>query len=458
MKALALLALLLPRSAAAIAVSADPETVADARRILAELVALDTTNPPGNELLVVRRLEPLLKEAGLETRVFESAPGRGNLWARLKGAGRKKPLLITAHTDVVGAPKEGWATDPFRVTEKDGYLYGRGVLDDKGMGAAAAAVARRLARDGTRLERDLVLLFGADEEAGSEAGIGWMLKEHPELLDAEVVLNEGGGIGIEGEAITQAAVQLYEKLYLDVTLTATGDSGHSSMPSRANAVTRLARAVARAGEHRFPARLNAVTRAYFDGLARSPVHPLREAFAALVSTDAAASGRAEAALSAIPFYDAQLRTTCAPTVMNAGFRANAIPGRAQATLNCRVLPDQTREEILGALRRAIDDPVIGLEAEALEEPRMSPFADPFFDAARAVLAELAPDAVAVPFMSAGATDSRRLRARGLKAYGLVPFPITAEDKSRMHGDNERVRVSSVEFGVEFLRRLILRSQ
>ncbi|PCI40307.1 MAG: peptidase M20 [Elusimicrobia bacterium] len=434
-----------------------PNSVAkEAREVLEKLIAIDTTNPPGNELAVAKFVEPLLKDVGFETRVFESAPGRGNLWARLKGTGKKKTLLITMHTDVVGAPKEKWDTDPFVATEKQGYLYGRGAIDDKGMGAVAIAVVRHLAKSGQALDRDLILFFGADEEAGSQFGMAWMLKHHPELMKAEVVLNEGGGIGLEDGRVSQAAIQLYEKLYMNVTVSADGDSGHSSIPSQNNAVVRVARAVANIGNYRFPVKLNTVTRAYFDGLAKSKNHPLRKVFSGLVGKNQKKKAKAIEVLVDIPFYNASLRTTCTPTVFKAGFRSNAIAGSAEAIVNCRVLPDETRAQVLGRLRKAVDDPQIKLDAPTLGKPYQSPFKDPFFDAAAAVFSEMAPGAAAVPYMSAGATDSRKLREMGYKAYGLVPMPISADDKSRMHGDNERVKIESIDFGVEFLHRLIVR--
>ncbi len=360
------------------------------------------------------------------------------------------------HTDVVGAPKEKWDTDPFVATEKDGFLYGRGVIDDKGMGAVAIAVVRHLAKTGRALDRDLILFFGADEEAGSQYGMGWMLKHHPELMKAEVVLNEGGGIGLEGGRVSQAAIQLYEKLFMNITVSADGDSGHSSVPSQNNAVVRVARAVGNIGSYRFPVKLNPVTRAYFRGLAKSQGHPLSKVFSDLVGKNKRNHRKAVRVLADIPFYNASLRTTCTPTVFKGGFRSNAIPGSAEAIVNCRVLPDETRKQVLERLRKVVDDPKIKFDAAPLGKPFQSPFKDPFFDAAKAVLGEMAPGAAAVPYMSAGATDSKKLREKGYKAYGLVPMPISANEKARMHGDNERVKLESIDFGVEFLYRLIVR--
>ncbi|OGS05508.1 MAG: hypothetical protein A3G41_02530 [Elusimicrobia bacterium RIFCSPLOWO2_12_FULL_59_9] len=433
------------------------ETVQEAVDLLKELVALDTTNPPGDEIKAVEHIKPLLERDGAEVRVFESAPKRGNLWARVKGRGSAKPFLITAHLDVVGAKKEGWESDPFKAEERGGYLYGRGVLDDKAMAAAGVTVLRLLARSMAPLERDVVLFLSADEEAGSGQGMAWMLKNHPELLEAEAVLNEGGRIVIENGRITHAAVQNYEKLYLDVALSAEGPSGHSSMPRPGDAITRLSRAVARVGAYEFPVRLNQVTRAYFSGLSRLPAHPLGKEFSMLVSRKRGPAFReAVRKITSDPAYNAGLRTTCAPTVVQAGFRSNAIPSSARADVNCRVLPNDDPRKIVEKLREVIGDPAVKVSAGQAEKPALSPEDHPFFRCVRSVLGEMAPGAVTAPYMSAGATDSRELRRRGLNAYGLAPFPVTLGDEGRMHGDNERLMLSSVSFGLEFLYRLTVR--
>lgn len=430
-----------------------PETI----KLLKELIAIDTSYPPGDELKAVRHVEPLLREAGIETRVFEPSPGRGNLWARIKGDGSGKPMLFLAHIDVVPAKRADWESDPFKAEQRGDHLYGRGTIDDKGMAAAAVTAMRLLARGKVPLKRDVILFLGADEETGGKLGMEWMLDNHPDLVAAEVVLNEGGTIDIEDGKITQARVQSYEKLYLDVTLTAEGPSGHSSVPSADNAVVRLAQAVAKVGGHRFAPSLNPVTRAYFQGMARLAGHPLHEEFAALAS---ASAGPAHAAaiekLSAAPQYNAMLRTTCTPTVIEAGFKNSAIPGKAKANVNCRILPTEKPEEVVEALKRAIEDPKVAVTtSEEADKPALSRPDHPFVAAIGRVMKAMAPEAVTVPYMSNGATDSRKLRYRGIDAYGLMPLPVTVDDKVRMHGNNERVRIDSVPFGVEFLYRLAL---
>lgn len=431
-----------------------PQAARDTLKLLKDLIALDTSDPPGNEILVDKHVQPLLEEDGIEVRIFEPAPGRGNLWARLKGNGRKKPFLIMAHTDVVPAKKEDWLSDPFKAEERKGHLYGRGTIDDKGMAATAITVMKLLARKKVPLDRDIILFLGADEEAAAVHGIEWVIEHHPELMKAEVVLNEGGTIDIEDGEITHARVQNYEKVCMDVTLSADGPSGHSSLPQGDNAVVRIAQAVARVGAYQFPAKLNAVSRAYFTGLGKLRRHPLKKEFAALAS---GAKGRGyEAAvkkLSRIPQFNAMIRTTCTPTVIEAGFNNNAIPGKAKANVNCRILPNENPRDIVAQLRKVIADPKVILTPGPVDKPAMSPFGDPFFEAIASVLKEMVPEAVTVPYMSIGATDSRKLRYRGMKAYGLVPMPMEFEDKVRMHGNDERVKLSSIGFGVEFLYRL-----
>ncbi len=431
-----------------------PTAAQETLKLLKDLIAIDTSDPPGNEILVARHVRPLLEEDGIEVKIFEPAPGRGNLWARLKGNGRKKPFLITAHSDVVPAKKEDWLSDPFKPEEREGYLYGRGAIDDKGMAATAITVMKLLARNKVALDRDIILFMGADEEALAIHGVEWVLERHPELMEAEVVLNEGGTIDIEDGKITQARVQNYEKIAMDVTLEATGPSGHSSLPQGDNAVVRIAQAVARVGGHQFPARLNDVSLAYFKGLSQLTEHPLKTEFTALASgTKDKAYDQAVDKLSLIPQYNAMLRTTAVPTVIEAGFSNNAIPGKAKANINCRILPNEDPKDIVAELREVINDPKIVITPNEPDKPAMSPFDDSFCAAVKTVMKEMAPDAVTVPYMSVGATDSRKLRYRGMKAYGLVPMPMAVEDKVRMHGNDERVKLSSIGFGVEFLYRL-----
>lgn len=427
----------------------------ETRELLERMVAIDTSNPPGNELKVAEMVRPILESEGVEVRVFETAPGRGNLWARIKGTGKRKPLLLAAHIDVVGAKREDWKSDPFQVIERGGYLYGRGVIDDKGMAAALVTVMKLLKRNHS-LERDVILFLGADEEAGSEWGILWMLKHHPELIQADLVINEGGPMVIEGGRLTHLALQSYEKLYMDVTLSTEGTSGHSSIPSRDNAIGRLARAVDRVAPYQFPVNLNPVTRAYFEGLTQVPNHPLATQFRILTHEDDGPDWEeAVARISEEPTYNAYLRTTCTPTIFKAGFRENAIPGRAEANVNCRLLPTENAETVVRRLRDAIGDPKVTLTPTKPRQPAMSPVDHPIFESLRAVMKEIAPGAVVVPYMSAGATDSAKLRLKGINAYGLLPFPMTAEDKARMHGNDERLSVESLKFGTEFLYRLVV---
>jgi acetylornithine deacetylase/succinyl-diaminopimelate desuccinylase-like protein len=433
-----------------------PEAVQETIQLIKDLVAINTTNPPGNELKVANYVKSILaKQKGIEVKVFQSAPGRGNLWARIKGNGSKPPFLITAHTDVVGANPADWQSDPFKVEERDGYLYGRGVLDDKGMGAAGIVIMKLLARNQVPLDRDVILFLGADEETNSVYGISWMLEHHPELVTADVVLNEGGRVYLEGDKITQVTVQNYEKLYMDVTLQAEGKSGHSSRPTQDNAVTRLANAVAKIGAYQFPVSLNEVTKGYFEGIA-APDHPLREDF--LLITSGRSKGRkyqkAIDAVSQNPIYNAFLRTTCTPTVIKAGFKNNAIPGKTEANINCRVLPHEDPNQVIETLKTVIADPQVEVIPGEVDKPALSPVG-PFFETVKTVAGEMAPGAVTIPLMSTGATESAKLRLRGIKAYGLVPFPYADEEATRMHGNDERLPVASIGFGVEFLYRLVV---
>lgn len=446
---------------------ADPKvsqaSLEETKQILQELVAINTSNPPGNEMKAIEYLRPFLEQENIEVKVFESAPGRGNLWARIKKTkrgGTEKPLLLMAHLDVVGAKQEDWKTDPFKMVEAGGYYYGRGVIDDKGMAAASITVFKLLAQNKVPLDRDIILFLGADEESGSDYGMLWMLKKHPELLKADVAINEGGPIVIEKNRISYAAIQNYEKIYLNVGLVAEGPSGHSSLPKPDNAVVRISKAVAQIGAYQFPMKLNDVTRAYFEGLSRLPDHPLQKEFALISGEGTKQTGedyqQALKKIVEVPAYNAALRTTCTPTIVTAGFRENAIPGKAEANINCRILPTDDPHEVVATLKKVVDDPQVGFTLKnKLDKIISSPFKHPIFAAVQQVMSELAPGSVTIPYMTASSTDSLHLRLLGINAYGLLPFPLTPDDKARMHGNDERMPVASLGFGVEFLYRLVL---
>jgi acetylornithine deacetylase/succinyl-diaminopimelate desuccinylase-like protein len=427
-----------------------------ARTLLGELVAADTSNPPGNESRAVAIGAARLGESGVPYRVTEFAPGRQNLVARLEGDGRAGALLLLAHTDVVGAEGQSWATDPHQMIERDGYLLGRGVADDLGMASVALEVFVLLKRADVPLARDVILAWTGDEESGG-AGIRWLLEHEPEQVEAAIVLNEGGGVrlGVEGRP-SLVALQTAEKIYQDFTLLARGTTGHSSVPLPDNAIFQLARGLARLGAHRFPARLLPATRANL--AARVPLESgeRQRAMRVLAESRGPLPEDALAVLDADPALAASLRTTCVATQIEGGTRANALPAEARATVNCRILPDETPEQLHARLVEILDDP--GIEVRPTEEfghAVPSPLEGPGPDAIREVTNEMWPGIPLIPFMSRGATDSRYLRARGMAAYGINPIAIAEADARRAHGIDERIPAASLRPAVEFLYRVVL---
>jgi acetylornithine deacetylase/succinyl-diaminopimelate desuccinylase-like protein len=446
--------------AASQARSTPPRVAEDMRTLLAELIAVDTSNPPGNEAAAARVAAKWLREAGIESQLAEPAPGRAHLIARLKGNGRARPVLVLAHLDTVPARREEWASDPWQLTERDGFLYGRGVQDNKGMAAASVLALRRLKQEGVKLSRDVVLVLSADEEVGSGHGIEWLLEHHPELREAELAINEGGltELSEDRRRVRFVNLQAAERVSRNVTLRATGPGGHSSVPPAApNPMVRLAAAVARVGALTFPTRLTPVTRLNVEGrvkvtggelgealkrLAASPDNPPQEAVDAI--------HRLEPALAAV------LRTTCVPTVFNAGTRPNVIPATAEATVNCRLLPDEDIESFRARLVAAVNDTDIQVELDMKQpDSPASPVGDnAMFRAATAAAARVWPGAPVFPRMSTGTTESTALRQAGIHAYGIDLFALTPDDARTAHAPNERIPVASLQPGAEFVYQLL----
>lgn len=417
---------------------------------------MNTVNPPGDEMRVARYLERALVAEGIETRVLEPAPGRAAVVARLRGDGSRRPVLLLAHMDTVGVDAEQWSVDPFGGVTRDGYLYGRGAIDDKGMLAAnleaMLLLKRHVVDAGGSLARDVVFVANSDEEAGGDWGMGWLLAHHPELVDAEVALNEGGRTRIVDGRALYVAVQSTEKVPHVVTVTARGPGGHASVPLGGNAVLRLGRALAAISRHEEPVQLTPTTREFFRGLARVWPHPgERAAMADVASGDEARLASGARVLAETPVFDAVLRTGISATVVRGGDVANVIPTEATATLNVRTLPGDPIDGVVARLRDAIGDPLVSVEiTERGADAPPSDFRSPMFEAIVATVADLDPTMAVVPYMSTGATDSARLRARGMHAFGVLPFPMAQDDEDRMHGHDERIPLASLAWGTRLV--------
>jgi acetylornithine deacetylase/succinyl-diaminopimelate desuccinylase-like protein len=433
-------------------------------RHLQNLIRINTQNPPGNEIRTAMYFDSVLSGVpGVETRIIRVPEDsmRANFVARLRATNpRQKPVLVMGHMDVVGADTTKWETNAFEPTIRDGYLYGRGAIDDKGMLAATLTAFLQLAQQRNRLDRDVILFATAGEEGGPPVGVEWMIEHHRDLIgDAEFALNEGGRIRVDNGQVRTVNIQTTEKVYYDVIATAHGTSGHASVPLQDNALAALARAVARVHEWRAPVRLNETTRLYFQRLAGIEEDAAMKAAMQQISAPGASQVQVDAAaavLSRDPLHNAVLRTGASLTIVNGGFRANVIPSEGHATFNVRALPDEDIRAIVHAMNEADGEEQVefALDGEPAQAPPPSPVSTELFQAMEAAAHLMAPNATVLPFMSTGATDGAALRAIGIPTYGILPMPLPLDDELRMHGDNERVPVPALGWATEYIYRVL----
>ena len=430
---------------------------------LRRLIQIDTINPPGNEMVLARYLDQTLRAAGIETHLFEPVADRAAIVGRVRAARpTSPPILLLAHMDVVGVAREAWTTDPFGGDVIDGYVYGRGAIDDKGMltvNMMTLLLLRRLLESGRhQLTRDVVFVATSDEEAGGTIGTEWLIANHPELMRAEFALNEGGRIRVVDGRPLYAAIQCAEKVSNVVAVTATGPGGHASVPLPGNPVARLARAVSLISDHREPVVLLPTTRGFLAGLAEVwPQPDERAAMAELASDDAARQERGARTLSATPLFDAILRTGISPTMLDAGVRHNVIPTEARAILSVRTLPGESIDAVVDRLRDVVSDPAVHLEVTHRgHDAPPSDASSSAFAALRDSLHEIDPSIAAVPYLSTGATESAFLRRWGVPTYGILPFPLTMDDETRMHGHDERVPVDALGFALRLISGFVAR--
>ncbi len=420
---------------------------AEAARFLADLIRIDTQDPPGNESKVAIYLQGVLKEAGIEAELLETVPGRASLVARLKGDGRKRPVLLMAHEDVVPVDRSRWTVDPFAAVERDGLLYGRGASDDKAMLAANLEVFLQLKRMHVPLSRDVIFLSEASEEMSSPAGMSSVVERYWDKLNCEFALNEGGGSLVENGEIKYMGVATSEKLPRGAKLEATGSSGHGSVPRVDNAVVHLAAAVAKAGTWETPSRLNETTREFFQRLAN--ISPPEEA---AWYRDVLNPKVQEQLKAKKPQYYSMLRTSVVPTMLNAGIKSNVIPPTAEATLDIRALPDEDLAKFREMLASEINDPEVKVVAEdttySMVAAPVSRLHTEMFDALEEAQKEVAPQAITLPIMTTGATDSSFLRAKGVQAYG-IGVPKTEEESRTVHGNDERIEIKQLGLFVRY---------
>jgi len=431
-----------------------------AHDIYKELIEINSGMKTGSVTPAATAMAKRFRDAGIpDSDIFVGGPkpDKYNVVARIHGNGAsgRKPLLLLAHIDVVEALKSDWSPDldPFVFTERDGYYYGRGTADDKAMASIFVANAIRMVRERVVPDRDIIIALTADEEGGGSNGVDWLLKNHPALVDAAYVINEGGGGTLRNGKPLFNSVQATEKLTTNITLRATNRGGHSSVPRADNAIVALADAIAKVGRHQFPVRFNDVTRAFFAKTADVEDPGIGRAMKALVANpnDAAALST----VAADPRYNSMLRTTCVPTMLNGGHATNALPQLAEATINCRMFPTDTPAVIRADIERLVNDTTVQVVMQGAARPPAapSPLLPELFDAVTQVTHNMWGNVPVIPVMSTGATDSRFFRALGTPAFGVSGLFSDPTVDARAHGRDERMRIQSYYEGQEFLWRL-----
>ncbi|HJQ34934.1 MAG TPA: M20/M25/M40 family metallo-hydrolase [Pyrinomonadaceae bacterium] len=445
--------------------------------IYKELVETNTTDSVGNTTEAAEKVAARLRAAGFPAEDVQVVvhPGnakKGNVVARLRGTGARKPILLLAHLDVVEAKKEDWSPDldPFKLIEREGFYYGRGSVDDKAMAAIFVANLIRYRQEGFKPERDIVVALTADEEGGGFNGASWLVRNRRELVDAEFGFNEGGG-GRErnGKALFNG-VQASEKFSRNFTLEVKNKGGHSSLPVKDNAIYTLAEGLARLSRFDFPVNLNEVTRAYFQRMSSVETGQTAADMRALVASNGADAASA-ARLSETAFYNSVMRTTCVATRVEAGHANNALPQTARANVNCRILPQDSPADVEAALVRVLADPKISVKIVASNraqgegqppltagarppaERQSSPLNPQILGEIERVTAEMWPGVPVVPMMGTGATDSQPFRQAGISMYGVSGL-FTDIDDVRTHGKDERIAARRLYEGQEFLYRLV----
>jgi acetylornithine deacetylase/succinyl-diaminopimelate desuccinylase-like protein len=427
----------------------------EVRRILADLLRLDTTNPPGNEVVAAVYLRDRLRREGIEGEILESAPGRASYVARLSGDGTRAPLLLMSHLDVVPAERSAWTVDPFGAEEKDGFLYGRGALDIKNLVAMEAMVMILLQRRNVRLARDVIFLAEADEEAGGRYGISWLVSERWEKIRAEYAINEGGIVSNDGRK-TIVSCQCAEKGAGWYRVRFSGRGGHASAPHASNPIYRLAGAVSTIRGHKFPAVRTEVAEAYFRAMIRAGKLPADLSVEDLFRLDRGAASPSARNVLDDPWMDAMLRNTVTPTMVEAGQKNNVIPPHADLVLDTRRLPGVTRDEMIEQVWSLVGR--AGAELSIIEDgdANASRAGTELWKVIESALEEKAPGSILTPYMSTGGTDSGALRERGVICYGFEPTPADEGEIDRIHGNDERVRIEGLWWGTEILYDVVER--
>ncbi len=435
-----------------------PDTAAmadEAVRLAREYLQINTTNPPGNEVQTMRFFARIFAKEGIAFDTAVSAPGRGNVWARLKGSGAGPALVLLHHMDVVPADTAYWELPPFAATVRNDTIYGRGTLDTKSLGAVELEAFLTLHRLHVPLKRNVIFMATADEEAGGFFGAGWVVKNHPEAFrGAGLLLNEGGE-GILSDGRAQFGIEVTQKVPLWLSLTATGNPGHGSTPPVASAVNRLVAALHAIQNYHFEPHIVPAVDRYFKALAPSVEESWRDAYTniadAVNDRDALLrlqiEHRAMAALT---------HNTCSITRLRGSDKINVVPPTAEAQLDCRLVPDQDPDDFVALLGTVVGDPSIEVKRIMGFTPAVSPTDNPLYGAITDVIHARFPDATIVPAVSTGFTDSHFFRDAGVPSYGFAPFLIPEEDERGVHGNNERISVENIRRGAAMMYEIVRR--
>jgi acetylornithine deacetylase/succinyl-diaminopimelate desuccinylase-like protein len=425
----------------------------EAIRHLQEYLRINTVNPPGNEIEGVKFFKKIFDAEAIPSRVFEPSLGRGNLLATLKGNGKKRPVLLLNHMDVVPVEKERWSVDPFAGIIRDGYLYGRGALDDKSMGIVEMMALLILKREKVPLTRDILFLATADEETGGGWGVDWAVENIPSLGEAEYALNEGGYVILNEHGVADRyEISSGQKVLFQLQLKTKGTSGHGSMPRSDNPNVKLVQALQRVTKWETPYTILPMVKEYFSKMA--PTQPPQEnPFFEDIERglkDPAFAKR----LTSNPIYNAMVRDTISLTILQGGSKVNVIPSESTATLDCRLIPGSSKEGFIKEIKTRLGDEI---DVEVISESNSlppSPFDTDLFQAIQRFAAKNDPGCPVLPYLLAGATDSRLLREKGIITYDFCPFRLTEKEMMIIHGNDERIALENLRFGMKMLVEII----
>jgi acetylornithine deacetylase/succinyl-diaminopimelate desuccinylase-like protein len=425
----------------------------EATRYLQEYIRIQTVNPPGNEIEGAKFFKKILEKESIPYQIFEPSPARGSILATLKGTGKNRSVLLLSHIDVVPAEKGRWEVDPFAGVIKDGYLYGRGTLDDKFMGIIEMMAVLILKREGIPLKRDILFFATADEETGGGLGVKWGVENIPALMESEFALNEGGFVLINEAGVAERyEISSGQKVIFQLQLKTEGTSGHASMPTPDNPNVKLLRALGEVTKWETPFKILPMVKEYFSKIApkQSPEDRLFYEDIEKGLTNPAFAKK----LTSNPIYNAMVRDTVVLTVLQGGSKANVIPSESSATFDCRLIPGTSKEEFLKEIKKRLGD---GVEVKALSESQSilpSPLETDLYKAIQKFAIQNDPGCPVVPLLLPGATDSRFLRDKGIIAYDFCPYRLTEKDLLRVHGNNERVMLENLGFGMRMLVEII----